>query len=228
LEEKVEEKDPFHDKYCFAIWLLLTMKGEMRFNRLADGLDKDLHITLAKPSVLVHLKHLRDEGLVEREVVDAQNVVYRVSGGIERHRDYAANAVKMIQGLEEEKKYLLSLPVAEQVKEVLHFFVLRTLDALKRDIILESRPNFENAYEHWKTEVSYFRYHERMLIEKSKENAEYREKVLEEVDRLTKELVPTRETPVISENEELRRPVWEGSAKSEIETALYEKYGKHQ
>jgi predicted transcriptional regulator len=75
MEEIPSKKTKELDHYCTSILLLLWLKDEMRFNSLFRGL-KDWGISLSKPTLSDHLKHLTKKKLVTRRVKGVQNVTY--------------------------------------------------------------------------------------------------------------------------------------------------------
>jgi DNA-binding HxlR family transcriptional regulator len=70
------EKETKIDEYCEKIFAVLSMSEEkIRFNKLHQKLNK-LEAKMTKPTLIQHLKHLENDGILERHVVEKQNISY--------------------------------------------------------------------------------------------------------------------------------------------------------
>ena len=157
----------------------------MRFNELYRTLS-DWRVKISKPTLSDHLKHLIEKEIVFREVVDVQNVIYRLNPSleIEDFKNFADKNLRTDENLENEKEFLYSLPVDDQVEEVLRIIGLRTLASIKTRISFELNRTFGKGLTLMALNSPFLSRHENWIIEKSLENEDYRKKVLLKIDDL--------------------------------------------
>jgi len=174
------------DDYCEKILMFLIMQREaIRFNKLHEAMD--LGLSIAKPTLVKHLKHLVEKKLVIRKVEDVQNVTYEVNHELFADlEEYViiTNISKEI--LTERKRVFESKPIDEQLDILCKNAVIRHLDTMKAIIAFEFSisKRWEKTMQIVWLQSPIFRRYETWILRKCKEDKEYRESLLQKVDEL--------------------------------------------
>jgi hypothetical protein len=139
------------DEYCKRIfWYLFLSENACRFNYLYRSLNK-INVKLSKPTLIAHLGHLQDRGLIVRREEDKQNVSYVVNW---ENLDYLKESIGYKQRLRisnENKDRFKSLPPREQLATLLDILLLSELHRLKGSILdlIEPEKKTENHFAYW-------------------------------------------------------------------------------
>jgi len=186
-------KFPRLDDYCTKILASLIILGKKkRFNDLHDFLGEN-GIELTKPTLSQHLKHLTQAKLVIRKVEDVQQVSYEANH--KRFRTLGENMkaaserrFKFQRFMADEEQAFKSASLDDQLEYVFETMILRNLRQLKTKIEFESNPvkKWEKSMELAFLTSPLFMQYEKWLILKCKEDKEYREKILQEIEVLIK------------------------------------------
>ncbi len=177
-------KEKILDGYCTKIISTLVVKEvqgkrKIRFNELHNTLET-LGIEMSKPTLSQHLKHLTKEKLVIRNVEDVQNVTYKINEKkFGKAKEFIASVLEWETTLKEEKEKLFSLPVEEQITEIVRLSALVTLSRLKHRILYETGRKLEDGFMLMGLDSPLFRRQEAWIADKAVNDAEYKKTVLQ-------------------------------------------------
>ena len=187
MTKKTKRKIPFQtrDTYCRKILLILTLFGEkIRFNELNELLS-DNKIFISKPTLSLHLKHLAQDKLVNRNVEEVQNVSYEIN-----HKKLGALESNVKSAFRErttdDKKAFDSASIDEQMDYLFLEAAGRILQKLKLKIEQRSEAalTFEKSMQLMLLSSPFYEHYEEWLLEKSEKDEEYRVKILEKINEL--------------------------------------------
>lgn len=182
-EEKFNRAFPdLDDKDLKILSVLVLTTEKIRFNELLRLVD------LPKATLSEHLKSLEEEKLIKRHVEDVQRVTYGIN------RKSFNNFLKKANLLEEFSKYGVeqtktfeSMPLKNQLDNIYHLMVLRSLAELKAEIKLAMDRSLDNMLTLRVLSSPVFRYFELLLAFQCRKDKEYGKKALQEIDKLFEE-----------------------------------------
>jgi DNA-binding HxlR family transcriptional regulator len=184
---------PRLDDYCRQILLvLIIVDKKIRFNELNEFLEKN-RIFISKPTLSLHLKqHLvQEKKLVIRKVEEAQNVSYEIDHTKfgESEQNVSSLYRTVMHALTQDKKAFDDAPIDNQMFILLLEAYGRILRTLKLKIELRSNPGtfWGKSLELALLSSPFFEHYEEWLVEKSEEDREYRDKILEKISGLIKQ-----------------------------------------
>lgn len=186
------------DDVCSCIYVSL-LHGELRFNELYRTVRKFKVVSISKPTLSAHLKHLLERGLVQRRVEDVQNVVYKLSEqalSFEK-RENAKRWVdtfinwKEGEGLDS-RKYTRELygkmtekALEQEVSKDLSYFLLNALYELNTIVDYNVKAGRESNEDFWRFVGNpLYRMFESSVAEKCIDSPVYMKKFLEVLDSL--------------------------------------------
>jgi DNA-binding transcriptional ArsR family regulator len=187
--------DFLNDQYCYKIVLalLLNREEETRYTDLYRTVRRDL----SKPTLSLHLKHLKDNEVISKRVDDNRNVFYRFNRKIiERQKGFSETLNKNIKFFDETSKGFFSLTVEEQVQNLIRFSIIKTIEIFEANLSLKLEPTFENKLKQMLASDPHFFYYDEEVFRKCVKDTKYREEVLQSMDNLLKglESVQTNES----------------------------------
>lgn len=171
------------DSYCQKILLVLSSKGEMRFNELLRTVEK-LKIA-SGPTFKKHIKHLVEAGFVISEKKGSQYTLYRLNESKFHGKDFIRMKEDMTKYIRNFEKQFFSLPVDEQVNEVLRVSSLWKLFGILTRIALELDPqSFEKQFQ-----ADFFRQElleapETLMIQRCVKDEKYRVEAVKRINEL--------------------------------------------
>ena len=189
-ERKITRKLSKLDGYCKIILITLIIIGKkIRFNELRKFLSKS-SVELSKPTLSQHLKHLTQKKMVIRRVEDVQNVSYEVNHKRFGNLEESARYIQIQRFMIEENQAFDSASLDKQIDKVLETMILRNLHQLKAQIEFESNPRlkWEKSMELTLLASPLFMHYENWLVAKCARDGEYREKIVQKIDALIKEV----------------------------------------
>lgn len=171
--------------------MVLNQIGEKgtRFNKLKNGLNA-MGAEYKNPTLLDHLRHLEGKGLVIRREVGFQNVNYSVNyDKLKESKKFLDRFTEWIKMYKEDKSYLFSLEIDEQIVETLRINSLRKLHELKTRVNSElDKKNFAKGMELfiwlnpiWERRMNW-------VVGKCLKDNAYREEVMKKIDEFIKKL----------------------------------------
>jgi DNA-binding HxlR family transcriptional regulator len=182
------------EKLDGQILALLLVKGQkMRFNELHDALGEG-DVEISKPTLSLHLKGLEQKKYVIRKVEDVQNVSYRINlKEAVYSKGFVETIIKENKRLKEDKEYLYSLPVEEQVKEVLRNAGMISLSQLEVWISYllnrkDGKERFGDMVMLMMLDSPAFHWAEKWVINKCISDENYRNNVLEAIKGLANKI----------------------------------------
>ena len=139
------------DEYCKKIfWFLWINEQKCRFNELYKRLKK-LNVKLSKPTLITHLGHLQDRGLIVRKQEDKQNVSYSVDLEKFKHlKESLSYKEQIITRFENEKRFK-SLSPRDQLATLMDILLLSELHRVKRNMndLLEPEKKADHQFSYW-------------------------------------------------------------------------------
>jgi predicted nucleotidyltransferase len=175
------------DDICIDLLVtFLVEKKHFRFNEFHRFLNNKGY-KISKPTLILHLRHLIDKKLVERTIVDKQNITYDFNRktwvGLE---EFVESRTKFIKHFEEERKSFDSDTPFAQVSHVYIVLILRGLFQLKYEMLKIAEPDKE--FQH-NLDITLYRdiwqNFVRWLLENFKTNdKKYRKEVLDIIEEL--------------------------------------------
>lgn len=135
------------DEYCLNIARVLLLSfGWLRFNELFRKVN-EMGATMSKPTFSEHLNHLVEKKLVIRKVEGKQQVSYFFNW--KRFKVKPEDVKELAKEEEPEevmlanKKHFNSLPVDEQVKEILLSMFEKSIRELQLDVLSAINPDHQ-------------------------------------------------------------------------------------
>jgi len=184
-EKKPVPEDPHLDLRCREILVSLLVIGKkIRFKNLQNFLIKNSCL-ISKPTLSKHLKHLRDKGLIKRNIPEPHHTTYEINHKIFGDLKKISNLVQeSLKTIAEEEKIFNSIPLDHQITIIIEKIILRNLRRLKTNIELELNPSkkWEKLVELEWLANPIFKHHEDLLISKCKKDKKYRELVIQKLD----------------------------------------------
>jgi DNA-binding HxlR family transcriptional regulator len=179
------------DRYSRPIIIVLTLvKKQMHFNELLKTLNNRFKNGkknfISRPTLSNRLQYLEKNGLITRtKVKKPQYTLVNYSLNLDKTSKISEvyeKGKKIWKSYQDNKKKLFSLPEEKQIAEMLYVSFQRKLNEIKARIEYESKPNIENEYNiiFWSSPV--LQLIEVAILEKSKEDEEYRKRVLKAID----------------------------------------------
>jgi len=139
------------DDYCKKFfWFLWVKEGKIRFNELYNSLKK-VNVKVSKPTLIVHLKHLQDRGLIVRRVEDVQNVSYAIDWeNLETLKD-TLRFKEPIFHFEENRETFKSFSPRERLLALYDILLLGQLYRMKQSLadILEPEKKADHYFANW-------------------------------------------------------------------------------
>ena len=176
------------DDYCEKILMYLIMNRDaIRFNKLYEAMDVGLSI--AKPTLSKHLKHLVKKKLVTRTVEDVQNVTYEVNHDLFEELEEYVTLTNISQDILREKRHVFyDKPVDEQLDILLKNSVIRHLEVMKGilDFELSITKRWEKGMQLVWLQSPIFRRYETWMMKKCKDDKKYRENLLTKLNERIK------------------------------------------
>lgn len=168
---------------CQRILLVLSWKGETRFNELLRSVEK-MRIATG-PTFKKHIKHLTEAEYVIREEKGDQHTVFRVNESkFADGKKYIEEERKLIKSFRDAEIFF-SLPITEQVNEVLRHLGTRKLFEIEARIALELDPqSFEKQFGVFFFSQPLLETPENWLIQKCVADEKYRVEVLKRINEL--------------------------------------------
>jgi DNA-binding HxlR family transcriptional regulator len=183
--------------WIFRYWKIIKLsllEEKIRFNKLYDLLNENA-VELTKPTLSLHLKHLTKKKLGIRKVEDVQNASYEINHkklndsakGLKSTLDRFATFKRAV---DEDEQAFNSASIDDQTNITLKTMILRNLQQLKTQIELKSNhvTSWEKSMELMLLTSSFFERYEKLILEKCESDKEYREKILEKISELIKEI----------------------------------------
>jgi len=170
------------DKYSLSILRVLLLGFQVfRFNELYRTVGQ-MGETMSKPTFSDHLKHLLDRGLVIRKVEGKQNITYRFNYEKFWNISEVVKKQQTPDDLLNQQKHFNSLPIEQQVKEIILLMIERNFEQLRLEILNAMDPNkqFERNLELMMVSRAKDLY-EKWLLDNCSANKEYSEKILEKI-----------------------------------------------
>jgi DNA-binding HxlR family transcriptional regulator len=182
------EKETKADEYCEKIFSVLSMSEEkIRFNKLHQKLNK-LEAKMTKPTLIQHLKHLENEGILERHVVEKQNISYSLCWSKFKQLAQAKEFKETVMNEVRNEQIFKSKSIEDQVIYVTTALTTAELFYMRTVILGELEP--ENKLLHY---LSYtlvrrlFNSYAKWLFDISKQSEETAQKIIENIDWRIKE-----------------------------------------
>jgi len=179
------------DETCMRIFLyLITHKRELRFNELHNKMN-NLGDSISKPTLSDHLKHLAAKKIIIRKVIDAQNVTYKINyKKFEKFEGFLDRVYEKSKEIENNKKTLASLPIEEQVKEVLRLNSIRKLEELKLMVSHRLYHKEEDGLLLIGLQSDYYKLPEIWLVENCLTSDELKSRAFNEINELINTIDP--------------------------------------
>ena len=174
------------DEYCEKIFVIISFhEEEVRFNELHRELTKN-GVKMSTPTLIQHLKHLVEKGIIQREEKDKQNVTYKINW-----KEYVEvkEVKKHIEKMSKSEKNFKSDSLYNQVIYTTGMLFLGELYFTKLTILDIIEP--ENKLQHYVSynlirKLSSFYY--TWLLDSCKGSEENRKKALEIIEKRIKEI----------------------------------------
>jgi DNA-binding HxlR family transcriptional regulator len=220
--DEILEKHRKLDDTCIEIFFTLQAYRRLRFNELHRYL-KMFGTDISKQSLLEHLGHLKEQGLISRKEA-FQNVSYGLTDEVNSLLDFPEEEMKkwvenFVDGrnLPEDlrplkqfdvKKYynrLSEKQIEEMINKDLNTVLSQNLFELMTFISYDlklDRPESHAVFWNFVGNPLY-RMLERSIVETCRHSEEYRKKLFEKIDALINELRPDKE--LLKEREERRK-----------------------
>jgi len=171
------------DRDLKILSVLAVMGRKMRFNEMKRLLN------FPKPTLSLHLKHLTQEKIVQRNVEDVQKVTYEIDRkSFTRFLERANLAKEFLEYGEKEKRIFESMPLSEKIAYIYQVMLFRDLTQLKAEITLAMDRNLDNELNLRILSSPVFRYFELLLTFQCRENKEYGKKAIQEIDKLREQI----------------------------------------
>lgn len=178
------------DEYCEKIFMTLMILNDekTRFNELHRSLTAK-GAKMSKPTLIQHLNHLIEKGLVKREEEDKQKVTYVLNWNeLKPLKEAKEASLKTIQAIKSEKDFK-SKTIPEQVDTALRMMTIGEIFRLKYNILMNLEP--ENKLKHYyaiNAMQRVFGIYNAMLIESCKASKKDSELILKGIDNTLEEL----------------------------------------
>jgi len=190
------------DEYCLNIARVLLLSFSwLRFNELFRKVNT-MGAKMSKPTFSEHLNHLVEKGLVIRKVEGKQHVSYIFN--LKRFAGKEEDVKELVKEEEPKevmlarKKHFNTLPIDDQVKEILLSLFKKTLRELQLDVLSAINPDhqfFNNLDKMTNSQAIDPRWE--ALLENCSKNKDYANQVLEKItlskDKLRKKPSETYE-----------------------------------
>lgn len=143
---------------------------------------------MSKPTLSQHLKHLTQSNMIMRRVEDVQKVSYEVNHKRFENFEETARTIRIQMFMIEENEAFNSASLDQQIDKAFETMILRNLHQLKAQIEFESYPKLtlKKSMELTLLASPLFMHYENWLVAKCVKDKEYREKVLQKIDALIK------------------------------------------
>lgn len=189
---------PKLDEICQKLLVsFLVAKKSFRFNQFYRFLNSK-GVKISKPTLVLHLQHLIDVKLVERTVIDKQNITYNINRKFsEGLTKYVENQAKILEHFEKERKSFDSDTPLAQLSHAHIVLVLQGLYRLKYEMLKIAEPDKE--FEHnmeimlysdiWQNFVGW------LLQNFNTGNKNYRKDILDTIEGLITKYIDVAFTP---------------------------------
>lgn len=180
---------PKLDEICHQLLSAFLVEPKpFRFNAFYRFLNEK-GVKISKPTLILHLRHLIDFKLVERNVIDKQNITYSLDQKFwEGIQKYTENKKKIIKHFEGERKRFDADTPLSQVYNVHIVLILRGLFQLKYEMLKIAEP--DKAFQHNIEIILYRDIWEHLvrwlLINFKTRNEQYRKDILDTIEELIK------------------------------------------
>lgn len=181
---KIDGKE-IMDKTCMRVFLyLITHKRELRFNELYKSIN-DKGEGISKPTLSSHLKHLTAKKFIIRKVEDAQNVSYKINlKKFEKLEGFLDGVYEKSTEVEENKQMLESIPIEEQIREVLRLNSIKKLEELKLIVLYRLYKKEEDGLTLIGIQSDYYKLPEYWFIDNCLSSDELKTRAFKEIDVL--------------------------------------------
>jgi hypothetical protein len=177
------------DEFCEKIVMVLTMSEEnIRFNELHRRLAK-LGAKMSKPTLIMHLNHLIENGTIQRDEQDKQNVSYGVDWKKFKQLAKAQKMNETALHLIRNEKIFKSRTLSQQTYFTAAMLTIGELFYLKLNIlnILEPENKLQNYFSYTLIR-QFYNIYAALLYESCKESKENSLKILHHIDKFIKTL----------------------------------------
>ena len=178
------------DEYCEKIFMTLMIVNDQktRFNELHRSLAT-VGAKMSKPTLIEHLNHLIEKGLVKREEEDKQKVTYVLNWNeLNPLKEAKELNVQTIRQIKSEKEFK-SKSKPEQVDIALRMMTIGEIFRLKFNILINLEPENKLRYYYSINSMQRaFGIYNIWLMESCKESKEDSQKILRGLDRTLKKL----------------------------------------
>ena len=192
------------DDICHEIWFTLMAKKKLRFIELKKSLKK-FGTDIANPTLLKHLDHLINQGVIERKEEGFQTVTY---GLTEKPRailhDSKIDVKEWFEGIKsriesygglkiqkiELKDYFAKLTEKDLNREIdrdISSFLVENLHSLKNFVNYDLKLGKTESYEDFWNFIGnpFFRMLEKMISENCRESERYKSRLFEKISNST-------------------------------------------
>jgi hypothetical protein len=139
------------DEYCKKIfWFLWINEEKIRFNKL-DRRLKEINVKITKPTLITHLGHLQDRGLIVRKEEDKQNVSYDLNWKKFEQLKKSLRYKQPILSIFKNKEIFKSFSPREQLSNLLEILLFSELHRVKQSMedVLEPENKADNLFAYW-------------------------------------------------------------------------------
>lgn len=186
-------KRSINDNYCPQILKTLINYGkEIRFNELYKLLNA-LGLTLSKPTLYDHLKHLMEVDIVTREEKGFQHVTYRINDKILEWSPtlYKQLEEKYTKYFKESIEDFFSLSIEDQVTEAMRKSCWMFLERLR--ILIDPNYEFEKGFALLLIADPKYRFEENWIRARSWEDTQYQKLVHNKITEIIEDITEKRE-----------------------------------
>jgi DNA-binding HxlR family transcriptional regulator len=179
------------DEYCEKIFMVLAIIGKTRFNKLHQKLPK-LGAKMSKPTLIIHLNHLVEKGIIQRNEEGKQKVSYELNWKrLKQLRKFKkANQIAIDQV--RNKKMFKSMNSHQQIIFTTAMLTIAELFYLKLTILntLEPENKLQNYYSYTIIR-KLFNMYATYLLDSCKDSKENSQKIIHSIDKDIKTLTET-------------------------------------
>jgi len=191
------------DEYCEKIFIAIAVDDEkIRFNELHRKLTK-LNAKMSKPTLIEHLNHLVENGIIQRNQEDKQRVSYELNWEKFKQLQTAKKINQATLNQMKSEKEFKSMSLDQQVTLITVMLTISELLYLKLSVldILEPENKLQNYFSYKFIRNLYYIY-ARWLLSYCKKSKENSQKILYLID---KEITMFRKT-LFETNQEATQP----------------------
>lgn len=176
------------DEYCEKLFMTIAVTGKIRLNKLYNMLPR-VGASMSKPTLVQHLKHLIQKGMIQRVQEGKQMVTYDLNWPRFNQLKKAAKTYETALMQARDEKTFKAKSLDQQTIFTTAILTIGELNYLKMEIlnILEPEHKLENYFTYNMTTRLYNIY-AKWLIDSCKESKENSQNVLRSIDRSIKSL----------------------------------------